>query len=892
MHQVPKVWTYLLKLAKLDRMTQTILDQLIAKGVKLTPMMQQYSTIKNQHRDHLLLFRMGDFYEVFFEDAINTSKILNIALTHRGKLGDTPIPMAGIPHHAAASYIDRITAAGLKVAICEQVGDPKAKGIVKREVTQICSPGIPYDLDKTSAKEHHYIVSTSFFKNQYILIAFDFTNGEFFGQVFDYREQFLDSIKLLDPKEMITYMGQWEDFPELNEYSRHHSLLKTHLSSDYFETENTKVFLEKLIPQFESDRTLIDQKHILQPIGALAYYLCSTGQAEHYYHIRPFKLVNDSDHLKVNIHTLQGLEILPKSREQYRDSLLGFLDCCQSSMGSRTLKKLLVKPLYHLERIKHRHDLIDFLMKKADSLFVIRESLNELRDLERILSKVTTKKANTADLLSIANAIEILEDLKEELKALPKEALPHLSKEEVKELSSLQEYLVKAVNDEIGASLEKGNFFLKGFNKKRDKLARLSSNVDQELLNLEEKYRAETGIQKLRIKNNNVAGFFIEIPKAQSKNVPDIFDRRQTLVNTERYTSEELNEFEKEILSAKDKLLALDKELYEEILTNVINKTAAIHHLADFFGTLDALASLAWVSSRENFSRPTIGTKKIVDLKGAWHPIIKANLSELFIKHDLNLNDKTFFGLITGPNMSGKTTVMREVAIIQVLTQLGCFVPASKAKLGLCDQLFSRLGASDDILRGQSTFMVEMNETAEIIRHASERSLIILDEVGRGTSTYDGLSIAWALVEYLVTQTKALGLFATHYHELIDLIEELPEAKNLTVETSGEKDNVQFLYRLVEKGASQSFGIYVAKLAGLPPTILHRASSILEDLEKIQNKPQDAIQLEMNQLLPEGEEKNPLIEEIKDLKINDLTPLEVMNWLSNKQNELNQSKLH
>lgn len=873
-------------------MESSTLDQIIAKGVKLTPMMQQYATIKNKHREHLLLFRMGDFYEVFFEDAVKTTKILNIALTHRGKLGDTPIPMAGIPHHAAPTYIDRITGAGLKVAICEQVGDPKAKGIVKREVTQICSPGIPFDLDKMESKENNYIISTLFSNERYLLIAFDFTNGDFFGQSFEYKEQFIDAIRLLAPKELITYMGQWEGFGEFNDYYNHHSVLKTHLSMEYFEKENTHVFLEKLIPGFERDRTLNDFPEVLSPIGALAYYLCSTGQAEHYFHIRPFKMFNDSETLKVSSYTLQGLEILPKSRDNYKDSLLGFLDCCRSSMGSRALKKQIIKPFFNKTKIKERQDLVEYLIQNSDSLFVIRESMDELRDLDRILSKISTKKANSSDLLSISSAMAVFHDLKEEIEKFPKKSLPEISSKEEAVLTELQELLQNAVNDEIGVTLEKGNFFNKGYHKKRDKLARMSTNVDEELVSLETKYREETGIQKLRIKNNNVAGFFIEISKNQSDSVPKYFDRRQTLVNSERYTTEELTQFEKEIINTKDKLLALDRELYLGLLDKVNEKATLIQKLAHFFGTLDAVAALSWVSFRENFSRPTIVAKKHVELKGAWHPMIKANIAGQFIHHDLLLNEQVYFGLITGPNMSGKTTVMREVAIIQVLAQLGCFVPAQKAKLGLCDQLFSRLGASDDILKGQSTFMVEMSETAEIIRHATDKSMIILDEVGRGTSTYDGMSIAWALVEYLVAQTKAIGLFATHYHELIDLANELKAAKNLTVETSGNKDNVQFLYRLIEKGASQSFGIYVAKLAGLPPTLLHRANSILDNLETQQTKPIKEEQLVIPGFLDDepvtkqSHFSEKIEQEMKDLNIYELTPLDVMNWLSEKQSEL------
>lgn len=817
------------------------LQAIIDSGTKLTPMMEQYFQIKKNYPDTLLLFRMGDFYEVFFEDARTTSRILNITLTHRGKIGDTPIPMAGIPHHAASTYIDRITNRGLKVAICEQIQDPKdAVGIVKRGVTQVVSPGMPFDLEKTQGHEHRYMVSGYKKDGSYYLVALDFTTGDFRGYKYQNFEEFVEGLRLLAPREFITFMGQWQDQSneekDVEALLNHYGVLKTHLSEEYFTPKFSEIYIEKLIPGFKRDKILKLDETILSPIGALSFYVCSTQLLESFMHIRPFKMISNTGMMKVTQPTLTGLEILPKSRETYKESLLGFFDKTETAMGARLLKSLFSTPLYDEKAINERLDIVEALAADDHLIKDLRSELARIRDIERILAKVAMNKGSASDLINLAVAVNAYEGILKSLKALPIQAV--LSPAERKNLLALAEKILNTLNDEIGASLEKGNLIKSGVHKDRDRLAKLHLNVGDELLKMETRLREESGIQKLRIKSNNVSGFFIEVSKGSTVKVPKNFERRQTLVNAERYTTPELTQLEKETITAQTKLEKLEREIFKDLLNDVHELRLAIMNMSGHIALIDSFQSLASIALQEGFTRPEIDSnKQLLHIESGFHPLIKSLIKDQFVCHDLHLDNKVYFGLITGPNMAGKTTVMREVAIIQLLAQMGSFVPAKKAQIGLCDFLFSRLGASDDILKGQSTFMVEMAETAEILRHATSKSLIILDEVGRGTSTYDGLSIAWGLVEHFIAETKALTLFATHYHELIDVADNSPQAKNLTVETINIKGNVQFLYRLIEKPASQSFGIYVASLAGLPKSVLARSEEILKQLESNHHQP-------------------------------------------------------
>lgn len=864
------------------------LQQIVEAGTKLTPMMEQYYSIRQQYPGILLMFRMGDFYELFFEDAVQASKLLNISLTHRGKLGEFRIPMAGIPHHAAATYIDRITVLGMKVAICEQVEDPKdAKGIVKRAVTQVVSPGMPYDLDKSESKDHSFMACAFKGESSHYLVLIDYTTGDFMGLVFPDEESMVEKLAIYKPKEFISFLGQWDDSPRVKEYLSGQSILSTHLSQEYFEEKYTSIYIEKLIATYQRDEVLKLDKDIIAPIGALSYYICSTQSLDAISHFRPFQLISFEADMKVTYSTLVGLEIFPKNRESYKDSILGFMDSTQSALGARKLKRVFQSPLRDLGLIEARQKLVEYLIDNNDELKKIRSLIGQTRDLERIMAKVSTGKVNGGDLLSLAGSNKCHKDLLELFEGNFQRVLPAFTKKELAALTELEAKIEETINDEIGANLDKGNLIKDGCNAERDKLSKFAKNATGALLDLEARYREETGISNLKVKHNNVAGYFIEVSKSNAGKVPEGFVRRQTLVNSERYQSPELAEFEKEVVSSKEKLFKLERQIFHSLVAKVVENSELVLKLANSLALMDVFQSFAWSAFQHDFIKPEISKDvKQLNVKKGWHPLIKSAIKDQFVPHDLNLDEENFFGLITGPNMAGKTTVMREMAIIQFLAQVGSFVPAEKAQLGLRDYLFSRLGASDDIIKGQSTFMVEMSETAEILRHATENSLIVLDEIGRGTSTYDGLSIAWSLVEYFVSKTKALTLFSTHYHELIELVDDLPGAKNLTVKTVNENGNVQFLYKLIEEGAAQSFGIHVAKLAGLPKEILNRSGEILGQLESQQEhgilEKKDLNQLDMFNSLPQvvfEDMSSPILDELEKLDLSNMTPLQAMNKL-------------
>lgn len=866
---------------------QTLVDQ----GEKLTPMMEQYVSIKKKCPKDLLFFRMGDFYELFFDDAVKVSQLLNLTLTHRGKIGTTPIPMAGIPFHAAANYIDRLTQIGLKVGICEQMEDPStAKGIVKRDLTQLASPGMPYDLDKVYAEENHFIASAFHHQENYFLVVLDFTSGIFKGFCLKSEAELVEELGRYAPREFLVYFGQWSEQSAVKKFLMDNDILTTTFSPDYFDLKFGNLYIEKLIPNYKRDPLLKEYQEIFCPVAALGYYINSTGVEEKLYHIRPFKLESVKGKFKISLPTLKGLEIIPRSRDQINESLLGFCDKTITSIGSRKLKSLFLNPLRDLAEIKRRQTIFQFFIDSPELLNSIRPILKEVRDLERIMAKLSTKKITSQDLLNLAQTILAYYKIID-LKFFDKlKAFEIISKKDTTLLLDLSNEISKTINEELGASLDKGNLIKKGANKKRDHLQSLNGNVELQLNKLEESYRKKTGITKLKIKSNNVFGHFIEVSKGQSEKMPKSFIRKQTLVNAERYTTPELEEFEKEILSAKDKLQLLERQIFNELINHVAGLNAEILRLAEVLATLDTFTGLSLVFYLEKFTRPELlNQKKIIDIKGAWHPLIKSVLKEKFVGHDLILNSQNYFGLITGPNMAGKTTVMREICIIQFLAQIGGFVPAESATLSLCDFLFSRLGASDDIMKGQSTFMVEMSETAEILRHSSENSLIILDEVGRGTSTFDGLGIAWSIMEHIVRKIKCLTLFATHYHELIEVAEKEKGAKNLTLETLvlPNKD-VQFLYRLIEGHANESFGLYVAKLAGLPKNVLDRATILLETLEKNDFKNEKTQERQLSifdqpEVLPFPSDS--LAKELSALDLQNMTPLEAMNKLSELKNQ-------
>ena len=880
-------------------MSLDTLDNLVKSGAKLTPMMSQYYEIKKENKDKIVLFRMGDFYEVFFEDAKELAKILNIAQTHRGKIADTPVPMAGIPHHAAANYVDRLTSVGKRVAICEQIQDPKdAVGIVKRAVTQVVSPGIPYDLNQADQAQNFYLASCYMDNNLFSLCFIDFSSGKFFG--FD-QQTVDDAINLLEkyrPKEIVLYPGQFARLRTLEQKIDQLEILRNILSEDYFLPSNSDYELSRFVPNYRQDKIIGPRISLQKALCGLTNYFGNTQGQVDLNHIEQFKLVPTDKFMKASGQTLTGLEVLPRDYQTRQSSLLGYCDKTKTAMGKRHLKKLFMHPHKDIKTIENRQNVIESLILSAEKSRDLRDQLSEIRDIERVLTKITLGKGTSHDLLSFSNSFDAYKNIKPILDSLNlrKELASKMNAEADKKLSCLSKIFQDTFNDDPGASLEKRNLIKKGFHTQRDRLWELSENSEQSFNQLETKYLEQTDIPKLKIKRNNIHGHFIEVSKTHSNKIPSYFVRRQTLVNSERYTTDELSSLDKDALVAKERLQSVEREILTKNFESFKNESKLVITFCRFIEEVDVLQSLAHIAYLENWSKPKMTSRgQNFKMIGAWHPLIKKSIGETFVTHDLELNKDCYFGLITGPNMAGKTTVMREVAIIQILAQIGSFVPAKEVETSICDYVFSRLGASDNIQQGQSTFMVEMSETAEITRHATKNSLVILDEIGRGTSTYDGLSIAWSLVNFFNNKIKCRTLFATHYHELIEVIDRLKTAKNLTVRTKKEGENIHFLYELIEQGANQSFGIYVAKLAGLPTSVLVEAQNILHKLETGKKEEPN------NQLSffdgPAKEEvkAEPLINNnevealnyLKELNINALTPIDSLLKIKELQERLN-----
>ncbi len=847
---------------------------------KLTPMMEQYHDIKIKHRDLILFFRMGDFYEVFFEDAVTTSKVLNIALTKRGKIAGEPVPMAGIPHHSASAYIDKITTAGLRVAICEQVEDPKlAQGIVKRAVTQIVSPALPYDLEKNKSTLHHFLASFTHHKGIYYLSIIDFTTGDFLGLKCKSEQDLVDQIKLYNPKEFLLFFDQLEDHPEVKLALENQEILTTYISKDFYNEKNTIHFLKSVIPMYQKDKVLMDEPNFISSISSLSYYLISTQTEETILHIKPFRFINNTDKLKVSFQTLNSLEII-NEKSSNKSSLIHFIDKTKSSMGSRKLRQICLNPSMDQDELARRHNLIEFFIESEEKLSTLREDLKELRDLDRIFAKHSTNRIQGFDLLNLSHAIDLYFKINKDFK-FDENLLPlSLNKSEATKLKNFAKEIHKAISNDPGAVLSKGNLILDGYDSKRDELKNIESKVVTKIEKLQEKYRKKFGIATLRIKSNNIAGYYVEVPKSKSHLIGEALIRRQTLVNSQRFCSPELDKIQTKLENAELQLLKVDREIFDNFISNIQKNLIIFRKISNYLSYVDVFQGLSWLVIQENFTRPIFHKEKLINLNEVWHPLVKKVLKSDFIPHDVLLDEKNFLGLITGPNMAGKTTVMREVAIVQFLAQIGSFVPANKAQIPICDYIFSRIGANDDIVGGQSTFMLEMSETSEILRHATDKSLVILDEIGRGTSTYDGLSIAWSLLEYFVQNIKSLTLFSTHYHELIDVVEDLDGAKNFTVKTINKNGEVRFLYEFIEGGATQSFGIHVAKLAGLPKEVLLRAKFLLKNLEeeKSDHSQMDLFEAHDSQLLEQENEQ--LISFIEEININDLTPVQALNKLN------------
>lgn len=833
-------------------------------------MIKQYEEIKAKHKGAILMFRLGDFYEMFGDDAVKASKILDITLTARNK-GDGKMPMCGVPYHAVENYIAKLTRAGCKVAICDQVSDPKLPGIVQREVTRTITPGTTFNESILDRKTHNYLVSIVESGGIFGLAYADITTGDFFVTEISNDSELINEMTKIYPAECIT-----------SDENKTFTMLKDSFEkTTFFPYENFKDPEESIKDHYKVHSLngfgLEGKNAAIKAAGFLLLYLIDT-QKNDLKNLKATKYYSTNEYMPLDEATLRNLELLTTLRDQEKEgSLLSVLDETLTSMGGRMLKKWLLKPLLKIDDIQKRLNSVDELLSNPDLLGNLREILKDTLDIERIISRLSLGTGNARDLIALKNTLNKIPELK---KLLGNSRLPG----NFVNLNELVELIEKSIEEEPPITLRDGGMIKEGFNKELDELKNISREGKTFIKNLQEKEIKRTGINSMKVKYNKVFGYYIEVSKANLANVPDDYIRKQTLVNAERFITPELKEYEEKVLGAEEKIVELEYKLFNEIRLKAVEKTAAIQKIAQKIATLDCLCSFAYVARLNNYCKPEVNEESKIQITSGRHPVVeKMTFSGDFIPNDINLdNVDNRLLLITGPNMGGKSTILRQVAISVLMAHIGSYVPAKKAVIGLVDRIFTRVGASDNLIKGQSTFMVEMQEAANILNNATDRSLIILDEIGRGTSTYDGVSIAWAITEYIHNNIKAKTLFASHYHELIEVVESLPHAKNLSVSVKEKEDGVIFLYKLNEGGIDRSYGIEVARLAGLPNEIIRKSIAILKDLEKDIKEPKDKINEDQMALFEQPripQNLNKIKEELNQLDINDLTPLEALQKL-------------
>jgi len=852
---------------------------------QLTPMMKQYMEIKEQHKDKIVFFRLGDFYEMFFDDAIIASKVLEITLTGRDCGMEERAPMCGIPYHAADTYISKLIENNYKIAICEQVEDPAlAKGIVKREVIRIITPGTITSSVMLDEKINNYLMSV-YLSNSYIGLSYiDLSTGDFSSTAIDSSQWniAMDEINRVNPSEILLNTD--------NKNLESNNKAITILEKKYYDLSECS---ERIKIQFkvESLEGLgLSEETSIRSVGSLLLYLDET-QKNSLSNINKIKVYNVSNYMILDNNTRRNLELCETIRDRSKKgSLLSVLDKTNTSMGARMLRQWIEKPLLSVEDINNRLDAVeelysDFLLREE-----LKEYLNSIYDLERLGSRIALGSANAKDLISFKNSLINLPHIKNVISNFNSLFLNKLYRE-FDELEDLYDIIDKSINEEAPYSLKEGNIIKDNFNEEIDKYRMASKNGKQWIIELEQKEKHRTGIKSLKIGYNKVFGYYIEVTKSNIDSIPENYIRKQTLSNAERYITPELKELEEQVLHADERLIELEYNIFLTIRQEIAKHIGRIQDTAYRLATLDCLCSFAEVSQRNKYVKPIIGHFDDIEIKDGRHPVVESeNIKNGFVPNDtlLDCRDNRLL-IITGPNMAGKSTYMRQIALIVLMAQIGCFVPASYAKIGIVDRIFTRVGASDDLASGQSTFMVEMTELANIINSATDKSLVILDEIGRGTSTFDGLSIAWASVEYISDKAK-LGcktLFATHYHELTELEDKLSGVKNYYIAVEEKGRDIIFLRKIRRGSISGSYGIHVARLAGVPEEILERAYEILDILdssdknnkitttEKQKNKKdkQEAYNL-FNYVIYE------LAEEIKNIDINNITPIQALNKIS------------
>ncbi len=877
----------------------------------VSPMMQEYLRTKEAHPDCLLFYRLGDFYEMFFDDAEVASRELELTLTGKSCGLDTRAPMCGIPFHAVDIYIARLVEKGYRVAICEQVEDPRlAKGLVKREVTRIVTPGTNVSPETLDEHRNNYLLAIFYDAAASLagIAVADVSTGDFHATQVTGSQKILDEIQKYMPSEVICNEAFLMSEISAEDLRNRLSIVVNTLDTHYYNENDCK---EILLRHFRVSSLLAlgidDLQAATLACGALLRYLYDT-QMNDLANITRIDAYLACKYMLLDTATRRNLELTETLREKkVHGSLLWVLDKTKTAMGARLLHQFLEQPLIDKEAIEERFDALEALSNSSVDRDELREYLSPIYDLERLLTKISYGSANPRDLLAFRESLRMIRPIHQVLTCLEAAELRRIS-EDLGNFDALVERLSAALVDEPPLAMKEGGIIREGYNKDIDDFRSVKTNGRKLLMEMEERVRGETGIKNLKVKYNNVFGYFFEVTNSFKDQVPDYFERKQTLVGSERYTTTELKDLESRILGAEDKLNDLEYEEFDKLREEIKTQVVSIQRAAKAIAYLDVYASLSVVSERNGYVRPHINEKGLLQIKDGRHPVVEQMMPGDFVSNDTRLDSKKdCIAVITGPNMAGKSTYMRQVALITLMSQIGCFVPASSADLCVVDRIFTRVGASDDLGSGQSTFMVEMNEVANILRNATPKSLLILDEIGRGTSTFDGLSIAWAVVEYIANR-KILGaktLFATHYHELTELEGKISNVNNYCVAVREKGDDILFLRKIIKGGADRSYGIQVARLAGIPDMVIERAKEIARQLsdnditEKIQSievkagesgkaaKVPHYDDVDLNQMtLFDAVQENDVLKELQELNIPNMTPMEALNTLYRLQSEL------
>ena len=851
----------------------------------LTPMMKQYLEIKEENKDCILFFRLGDFYEMFYDDAKIASSVLNIQLTGKACGEEEKAPMCGVPFHAADSYVARLILAGYKVAICEQDEDPAtAKGLVKRRVVRIVTPGTILDDDHLATKTTNYLGSI-YAGNDGCAIAFcEVSTGEMMTTSIPKDEivKVFDEIARFAPVEVIVNLNVWENADIKSFIENKTGAMLTLYNDAYYDPSYT---LEIMNTFFGNEKSVKLPSECVCAAGAIFSYVEKTQQIDPR-HIKFPEVYSAAQYMLIDNSAIKNLEIVQNlSESSKRGSLFWVLDKTKTPMGQRTLKNWLLRPLLSPAEISMRHDAVGSLLKDMRTRDEMRETLSYILDIERVVSRIVMGSANARDLLRLSQSLEVLPELRSLLLSLDNSFLKACA-EDINPMEEIKSTLKRAITDEPPLTVREGGMIRDGFSEELDALRDAQKGGQGLLSEVENEEREQTGIKNIKVKFNRVFGYYIEISNSNLDKVPDYYIRKQTVVNGERFITPRLKEIEGMVLGAGEKIVALEFQLFTELKQKIAAEVVALQKIAAAIGRADAVCSLAEVAAKENYVCPTVDLSDEIDIKDGRHPVVEKVLKNtLFVPNDTYLGTGSRMAIITGPNMAGKSTYMRQTALIAIMAQMGSFVPAKSCRIGVVDKVFTRVGAADDLMSGKSTFMVEMSEVAQIIKNATDKSLLILDEIGRGTSTYDGLSIAWAVLEHCVKKINAKTLFATHYHELTGLEGKIDNVVNLSIAVKKRDDDILFLRKIIKGGADESYGIEVAKLAGVPKEITDRAKKILKSIESENGEITVTSSVGRKKAEPEGQMAfsgmlgQDIIDTIRNTDINVLSPIEAMNIL-------------